>query len=232
MAQPAVDPGVLQALDRMADYLRGLKNFELRVSTVTDEMLDHDQMAQIGRWATLKVRRPGAMRADMRDDRGDRKLLYYNGKTASLYDPGTRYYATVAAPSTIDETVQLLGQHYGIQLPVADLFYWDSNRVDLRGIKSADFLGYAEVDGRPTNHFALRQEGVDWQIWVERGATPLPRKLVITTTMDAATPQHAALLHWNLSPRFAAGDFSFKPPPGAHQIAIQTVDGTVDSAGQ
>lgn len=225
----SIDPGVLQALDRMGDALRELKTFELQVSTTTDELLDNDQMAQVSRSATLKVRRPDALRADMRNDRGDRKVLYYNGQKASLWDPASRYYTIVDAPPTLAELVRVLADRYGIELPAADLFYWDSNKLDERGVRSADFLGYAEVDSSQTEHYAIRQDGMDWQIWVERSAIPLPRKLVIRTTDVAARPQHTVLMRWKLAPKVASADFEFRPPSGAREIAIQTLDGGVAS---
>ncbi|MGO4393000.1 DUF2092 domain-containing protein [Variovorax sp. M-6] len=219
-----IDPGVLQALDRMGDALRHLKSFELQVSTTTDEPLANDQMAQMGRSAILKVRRPDALRADMRNDRGDRKVLFYNGQKASLWDPATQFFTTVDAPPTLAELVRVLADRYGIELPAADLFYWDSNKLDERGVHSADFLGHAEVDGSLTEHYAIRQDGMDWQIWVERSAIPLPRKLVIRTTDVAAHPQHTVLMRWKLSPKVTSADFEFRPPAGARQIVIQTLD--------
>jgi hypothetical protein len=227
----AVDPGIIETLDRMGSYLRSLQAFELQASSDTDAILDNDQMAQFSRWATMKVRRPNRLRADIRDDAGDRKTFYFNGKTFTVFDPDNKYYAMVDAPPTLGEMAKVLAERYGIELPLADLFYWDSNKVDAKAIKSADFLGYAEVDGRMTTHFALRQEGVDWQIWVERGASPLPRTLVITSTSEAARPQHSVRLRWNLAPKLSAGDFDFKPPPGAHRIDIRTTEGVVQKPG-
>lgn len=226
-----IDPGIIETLDRMGNYLRSLKTFELQTVSSTDTVLDGDQLAQFSRWSTMKVRRPDALRADIRDDGGDSKVLYLNGKTATIFDPSTKLYAQMNAPGTIAETAKLLADRYGIELPVADLFYWDSNKTDMSTIKSADFMGYAYVDGKMTTHFLLRQADVDWQIWVERGASPLPRKLVITSTGQSARPQHSVMLRWNLAPKIAPGDFVFKAPPGAHRIVIQTADGKVEKPG-
>jgi hypothetical protein len=229
-APPAVDPAVMRELDRMATYLRGLGSFELELSSLTDELLESDQTAQLGRSARLKVRRPDGLQAELANDEGDRKAVFYDGRTTTVYDPRTKYYATVPAPATIAGVVDRLSGRYGIELPGADLFYWDSKDFVADQFKSAEYLGEATVEGTPTNHFAFRQDGLDWQIWVQRGASPLPRKLVITTTVLAARPQHAILMRWNLSPKANTGDFSFKPPAGARRIVLQKADGTVDPA--
>jgi len=224
-----VDPGVLAEMDRMAAALRALGNFELRVQSLTDEMLDASQTAQVGLDAQLKVRRPSGLRVDLRDDRGDRKSLYYNGKSVTVFGPQTGYYATVPAPDTVRGLIDALGERYGIDLPGADLFYWDSSSFTAGQFKSAVYLGEATVDGTPTHHFAFSQDGLDWQVWLQQGDKPLPRKLLLITTSLAARPQHAVLLRWNLAPRIAAGDFEFKPPPGARRIAIQRADGSLEA---
>jgi hypothetical protein len=227
-APPAVDPEVIRSLESMGAYLRTLKTFEVSTTAVTDELLDNGQMAQFVSNATIKVRRPDGLRLDTADDRGDRKQLFYNGRTTTVYGPARKYYATVPAPATLAEVAQVLAQKYGIELPLADLFYWGSDSLRTADIRSADSLGEAQVDGHATTHFAIREKDVDWQIWIDRGDKPLPRKLVITTTGQTARPQHATLLRWKQVPAFAAGTFDFRPPAGARRIALQTADGKVD----
>lgn len=225
---PAVDPEVIKALEGMGAYLRTLKNFEVGVTSVTDDLLDNGQMAQFTSSSTVKVRRPDGLRLDTVDDRGDRKQLFYNGRSTTVYGPAHKYYATVPSPPTLAEVAQVLAQKYGIEVPLTDLFYWGSGSVRTADIRSADSLGETQVDGHATTHFAIREKDVDWQIWIDRGDKPLPRKLVITTTGQTARPQHATLLRWKLLPAFPAGTFDFRPPAGARRIAIQTADGKVD----
>ena len=57
------------------------------------------------------------------------------------------------------------------------------------------------MGGADTDHYAFRQGDVDWQIWIERGERPLPRKLVITTREEVGQPQYSAELTWNLNPQ-------------------------------
>ena len=233
-APPAgvVDPEVIKALDTMSAYLRTLKTFQVDTYSLTDDALDSGQLAQLGRTARLKVRRPDGLQVDLNNDRGDRSILYYNGKTASLYSPRTKYYATVDAPPTVREVVGVLNDRYDIDVPAADLFSWDSGKMDPSAIKSASYLGVAAVDGNLTDQFAIRQADVDWQIWIQRGSTPLPRKLVIVTTSDPARPQHTVVMRWKTSATFAASDFDFKAPAGSQRIAIRKSDGTVENPGK
>jgi hypothetical protein len=76
------------------------------------------------------------------------------------------------------------------------------------------------IDGVPTDHFVLREGDIDWQIWIQKGEQPLPRKLVITDRSDPAAPTYSAVLDWNLSPTFAADDFAFKPGKDAKSVRL------------
>jgi hypothetical protein len=62
---------------------------------------------------------------------------------------------------------------------------------------------------------------VDFQLWIETGARPLPRKLVITTLSDPTQPQHSMLLTWTLNPKLEEAEFKFRPPPGAQRIVFE-----------
>jgi hypothetical protein len=76
------------------------------------------------------------------------------------------------------------------------------------------------VDGTSCEQYAFRQDGLDWQVWIQQGDYPLPRKLVLTTLDDDARPRHSQILTWNLAPSFNEAAFTFDPPKGAQKIAI------------
>ena len=85
---------------------------------------------------------------------------------------------------------------------------------------AATYVGPATIDGVATDQFAFRQPGVDWQIWIQQGDKPLPKKLVFTTTDDPARPEHTVEMTWDLGARHAASAFAFVPPKGSHEIAL------------
>ena len=85
------------------------------------------------------------------------------------------------------------------------------------GITAAMDVGPSDVGGTTCEHYAFRQEEIDWQIWIQMGDHPLPRKLVITTKTDEARPQHTAVYTWNLAPSYNDPAFEFDPPAGRRQ---------------
>lgn len=228
---PAIDPDAISALEKMGAYLRTLKAFEINAKTSTDEVMDSGLKVQFDGSANVKVRRPDRFRVESTSDRKQR-VLFYDGKAITLYAPRVKYFATASAPSTISETANILAQKYGIDMPLADLFVWGTDQAKQDDIKSAMYLGPATVDGVKADQYAFRQEGVDWQVWIQQGGKPLPLKMVVTTTSEAAQPQHVVQLRWNIAPKFAEDTFGFKPPKGAMRIALQTADGKVDASAK
>jgi hypothetical protein len=126
----------------------------------------------------------------------------------------------VPAPATIRETLAAAADKYDLHLPLADLFYWGTDHSGIDDIKSAIEVGPSRVGGVQCDHYAFSQEGVDWQVWIERGRTALPRKLVITTTDEPSQPQYSSVLRWNLNPPVTDKTFSFVPPKGAMKIVM------------
>lgn len=216
---PAIEPEAITALQRMGTFLREQQNFTVHTTTETDYVLDNGQKVRMSSRGDLRVRRPDHMRADVISDRKHRQF-FYDGKTFTMHGPRVGYYATVAAPNTINGLAKSLEDEYGLVFPLVDLFRLGSDPATIRAITGATLIGPEKVDGVLTDHYAFRQRGLDWQIWIERGPRPVPRKLVLTTTDVPARPEHAVTMTWELGARHPDSVFAFEPPEDASRIAM------------
>jgi hypothetical protein len=224
---PAIDPGTMSALQKMGVYLRSLTAYQVIASTTDEDVLEDGQKIQYSGTTTLLARKPDRLRAEVTDDRHQR-LFLYDGKSFTLFAQRAGYYATVAAPPTIGQLADKLDAAYDFTVPLQDLFRWGATGWDGSAIKEAMDVGPSEVDGVTCEQYALRQEDIDWQIWVQRGDYPLPRKIVITTRTDEARPQHSAIYAWNLAPSYNESAFKFVAPADAHRVVFP---GSVPAAG-
>jgi hypothetical protein len=215
----AIDPGTMAALDKMGAYMRTLKAFQIRSTTTRETVLDDGQKIAIDGTVDLLVQRPDRLRAEIASDIQHR-MFFFDGKTFTIFARRMNYYATVPAPSTLGELGDVLADKYGIEIPLEDLFYWGSDKSKAGDVKAAMDVGPSQVEGVTCEHYVFRQEGVDWQLWIQNGEYPLPRKLLITTTDDEARPQYTSVLTWNLAPSFDDEAFKFSPPADAHKIVI------------
>jgi len=222
-ATAVIDPDAIAALNRMGDYLRTLKTFQVRASTSTDDVLEDGEKIQYEANTDYLAQLPNRLRVEMTADDLHRVYLY-DGKNLTVLAVLLNYYATVPAPATVGELMEELDEKYDIELPLVDLFYWGGPKSGIDKIKSATVIGPSTVEGTTCEQYAFRQDGLDWQGWIQLGDYPLPRKLVLTTLTDEARPQHIAVLTWNLAPSFNEATFTFDPPTGARKIVLAAAD--------
>jgi hypothetical protein len=221
-----IDPEAMATLTKMGTYLRTLKTFQVEATQTTDDVLDNGQAVQSGEVVDILVARPNRVRVEIKGD-DIHRFFFYDGKNFTIFGQLVNYYATVPAPPTIAELIDKLSEKYDIEMPLVDLFMWSSPATtEHTEITSALDIGPSSVDGTTCEQYAFRQDGLDWQIWVQQGDYPLPRKLVLTTLTDDARPRHSQILKWNLAPSFNDDAFAFDPPDGAQRIAIAEVTGS------
>ena len=228
---PAIDPEAIAALSRMGEFLRKHSSMEVKAETRTDELLESGQKVQITAQMDLKVRKPDRLRLLKASDRKTREF-FYDGKTFTIYGVRSGYYAQVPAPPTIKQLVEVIGRRYGIEMPLADLFYWGTEKSGVEDIRAATNVGPSTVEGALCDHYAFRQKDVDWQVWIQQGAEPLPRKLLVTTMDDPARPQHEVVMTWTLNPTFDDKLFVFVPPKNALPVPIDDAEAMARPARQ
>lgn len=221
-AEPTIEPDAMAALQKMGAYLRSLKAFQVEATTSEEDVLTDGQKVQSSGVVNLLARMPDRLRIDVDNERHDRMFIY-DGKTMTLLARRVNYYATVPAPATIAQLADAMDQQYNLQLPLEDLFRWGGPQSQDDAITSAMFIGPSEIGGVSCGHYAFRQKGLDWQVWIQFGEFPLPRKLALTTLTDEARPQYVATFNWNLAPSFDDRSFVFVPPAGAGKAVVAAV---------
>ena len=210
-----IDPQAQAILKRSTDYLAGLKQFSVDTQSTIEVVLQSGQKLQFDNGASASVQRPNKLVARRQGDLVD-QVFYYDGKRLTLYNPGEKYYATVAAPDTLEGMLDFARESLDVIVPAGDLLYRNAFEILMGDVTSGFVVGKAVVAGVRCDHLAFRNADVDWQIWIQEGAKPLPRKFVITSTQVAGAPQFAVVMtSWNTAPKLAEGMFAFVPPKDA-----------------
>jgi hypothetical protein len=217
--RPAIDPQAMDALHKMGAFLRDQQKFSAKATVTTDDLLPSGQKVQFDGTVELMIRRPDRLRMNIRGDRRDEQL-YFDGKNFTIYSDRLGYYASFDAPPTLGELKAVLEKR-GIDMPLADLFYWGTDQDKSGEIMAAVVIGPSTVEGAACTHYAFHQKDVDWELWIEQGQKPVPRKLVITTTTEKSRPQSSQVLTWDLAPQLGDDLFAFVPPAQAHKIEFE-----------
>jgi hypothetical protein len=211
----AIAPKAAETLQRMSKYMAGLEQFSFVGHTTLDAPLDSCQQIQIGARIEVNVRRPNSFRVNRRGDLGGQEF-YYDGKRLTYYSGEENEFAHLDAPPTIEAALDLLTDKGGVVAPGSDLVYLNAYEELMHDVNVGLYLGESEVDGVPVHHLAFRAKEVDWQIWIDSGDKPLPRKYLITTKWLAGSPRFTLrLTEWNTAAAFDDSLFQFDAPAEA-----------------
>jgi hypothetical protein len=230
MAQPAstqqrnkpsrsdeIDDRAMATLTRMSDYLKTLKTFRINSEISQDQIVDTNMKVQKNGTNETFVRMPDRLHTHLETDDHDLEFIY-DGKTFTLFGVGQNFYASSPAPPTISRTLNAVRAKYGIVFPLADFIQMAGDENLLQEVTMVGYIGTSRIDGVECDHLAIRQTEVDWQVWIEKGDKPLPRRVVITTKTQPTQPQFMTTLRWDLSPTIDDNMFSFTPPTDAVRI--------------
>jgi hypothetical protein len=221
----AVDPRARETLRQSITYLHSLPAFGIHADVTRDEVVHDDFRLQRISTVDVTVKKPDRLRAESVGSQGTRQF-FYNGKALSIYAKDENYYTSMSAPSTLRETLDAAADKHDVELPLLDLVYVAVGGELDASLTAAGVIGTSTVDGVECQQLAFRGRVVDWQVWIERGAKPLLRKLVITTRDEPASPQYSATMRWDLAPKIGEESFVFSPPAGALPIALAQSDQT------
>jgi hypothetical protein len=215
---PDVDPKADQTLRKMSDYMAQLQQFKIQTENALEIVLTSGQKIQYNNQVEIAIKRPNKLRADRKGEVYDQKF-FYDGKTITQYSKGGNVYATIEAPPTLDGALDFAMETLHIEAPGADLVYSNAYNILMENVVSGFYVGMAIVDGVNCHHLAYRNDDVDWQIWIEDGDKPLPKKFVITTKWLTGAPQYTiSVKSWDLSPKLKDDVFTFVPPKDAKKI--------------
>ena len=219
----AVDPQADKLLRRMCDYLAEAPLFSVNAEIWQDIQLGSGQQVQAGRTVDLQVRRPNRFHAEVRSTRRNRGL-YYDGQSITLLNRIQNFYGSIPAPATLDEALDIASERFGITLPLEDLIVSDPYKSVMTKIVSGVYLGPVTVLGVPCDHLAYSLGKVDWQVWIEQGARPVPRKIVLTYKDEVGTPEYMAIFsNWDFQTKLPDFLFHCEPPTGATKIDVTAI---------
>lgn len=214
------DPAAIAELKRATDFLSSLPRFHVKASVVYDVIQKDGRPLQFEKIGDVYLKRPDRFFAEVRFDDGRFRKYWYDGKMLSLAERSRNLHTRIKAPPTIDETLDMMEGLFKEPQPLADLYYSDLSPLDQLALE-ADVVGDSLVNGRLCSHLAFRGKTVDWQIWVEQGATPFIRKLAISYREKAGKPQSVALLDlWEIPEKFSENLFEFNVPPDSQWMEM------------
>jgi hypothetical protein len=212
-------------LRQMSAELEKAQTFRFHAEINFDYVLRSGQKVQYAGAADVAVKRPDGVFVDYRDD-VSAKRFWYDGKTGTLLDPASGFYARADLPGDIDAAVDLMTKRYDLSLPLGDLISSDVFQTIDEQALAWGYLGVHDVEGTPAHHIAIMGPNADLQLWIQKDNSPLPLKLVVTYKNVPMAPQYqAVLMDWKLGAQIPADTFQAALPEGARQIEFLLAEG-------
>ena len=217
-SSPVIQPAAKDLIDKMGTFLNMAKQFTFHAEVMFDDVLPSGQKLQFAAAEDVSVRKPDRIYVDYQSDLGSKKF-WYDGKTVTLLSPAHDSYSTINAPSNIESTIDTLMKDYGFTVPLGDFLFSDPHRTLMKNVEAGIYVGPGDVNGVDCQHLAFVEKYIDWQIWIEDGKEPVPRKVIITYKTMPGSPQYIAVLtDWNFEKSLPDSLFSAVLPKDAKHI--------------
>lgn len=222
-AARAEDGEATSILKAMADYIGRQENLSLKYDADVEVVTPAVEKIQFSASGDIILSRPNKLRVHRTGGYADVELVS-DDSNVTIYDRGGNRFAQVPGAASLDELVERLRTETPIELPGADLLLSKPYEELMAGVLEAKHVGRGVIEGVECEHLAFRNLDTDWQIWVETGDRPVPRKYVITSKAVGAAPQYTLRLRdWKTGVSPAPDTFAFKPPEGSTGVAISVL---------
>jgi hypothetical protein len=224
---PAQAQDAGRILKAMSDYVTSQKvlslTFDADIEVITSE-LQKIQFTSSGR---VLLSRPDKIRASRTGGYADVELVF-DGKTVTVLGKNVNAFAQAEATGSVDQLIDRLRDQHDVAMPGADLLLSRVYDELMAEVLEAKHIGQGVVDGVDCEHLAFRNADIDWQLWVEVGPHPVPRKYVITNKAVTGAPQYTLRIkEWRTDIAVAADEFAFTPPADARKVdlaALREID--------
>lgn len=226
-SQDAVEPRVIQAITQMATYFDGADRISFKAWTTTEDVSSTLQKLQFDTVIKGAIERPNKVFLERVG--ADSGTMWFDGTTAVILDKDENKYVKIPVTGGLDELIDKLDD-LGIEAPLAGLLRGGMLEHVKKQVFKGDYYGESLLGDIKTHHLAMRQDTVDWQLWIDQ-ATNAPRKLVITSKMLAGAPQHQVFIQEiNKNPKLPEGTFTVSLPEGATEVPL--TESAADQLGQ
>jgi hypothetical protein len=212
-----IEPEAARILKEMSTFLAAKKQFTFKANVSFEDILPAGEVLLYDATVNAAVKRPGRLYAEYTDDEVD-KRLWYDGKKVTMVNTKKKVYTDVKVPGTIDEALDHLMATYDMSLPLAELVYSNVYDAITTDVTQGIYEGIHTIQGTKCHHLAFSQQLIDWQIWIDTGGRPVPRRIVIIYKTEPGAPRYTATLsQWDFLPKFR-NRFVANIPKGTDRI--------------
>lgn len=210
-------------LKAMSDYMAKQKDFSFTYESTVEAVTPDFQKLQFVSSGSANVSRPDKVHVTRTGGFADVDVTF-DGKTLTVYGKNLDAYAQIEAKGTLDELRDRLADA-GVETPGGDLLGSNVYEALIGDVTDAKHIASAYVDGVECEYLAFRTPDTDWQIWIQTGDTPIPRRYVITSKHVVQAPQYSfQLKDFKSGAEAGTASFTFDKPASAKQVDLSALE--------
>jgi hypothetical protein len=218
-AAPAEQVDAMAILTHMTDTLAKATSFSVTLNASYDVVQESGEKIEFGEVRQILLSRPNGLRIDVEGRDGTRQEIRFDGKTLTMFTPGTPFYAALEHPGSVDDILYYIAYRLQTPIPLSLLFVTTVTQELEKRIHDIELVDVETLGGKEVDHLVARTDEVDFQVWVTTDDRPVPLRVVISYKKAAGQPQFAAdLSDWNFAPKIDMAAFTFVPPADVRPI--------------
>lgn len=210
----ASDQSARDILNKAYQYIGSMDQYAF-IATVADEAEGDAKTYKHN--ISVKVDRPGKLRVDTTGTVKNRSA-YLNDGSYTMIEHGHNYYAQMKTPKTINASLDLLFEKFGIRAPLAQLIY---NGMDKKvRFSTGKYFGTKDVGGVVCDYVAFKNNTREIHFWIATGDQPLIKSYSILDKSTNAKSRVNTTVKWDTNAKISESDFVFVAPKGSSKISV------------
>ena len=212
-----------ELLRRMSDTLKAAPGLAFTVEESHERVKRNGEKTPYSLKRDVIVRRPDRLWSHTTGSGADQRdvKVTYDGKIVTVVGDAQKIYATIKAPPTLDETLDLVSERYDLRVAVADFLY--SSPYDSFAEKEAPggWVRRITAAGRSCEEVSYSLKAVDLTLSMTSAEPTLPCELHITFKEEPGRPVSKLVFsNWNLKSQSPDSQFVANVPQGYELIPI------------
>ncbi|MBX4911986.1 MULTISPECIES: DUF2092 domain-containing protein [Rhizobium] len=177
-----------ELLKKMSDFLTAQKTISFTYQSSLEAVTPAFEKLQFVSSGIVNLTRPDKLRVTRTGGFADIDVSF-DGSSLTVHGKNLDAYAKIDGKGSLDDLIDRL-MTAGIEAPGADLLSSNVYGELMSDVTEAKHISSAFVDGVECEYLAFRTPEIDWQIWIQTGAQPIPRRYVITSKHVVQAPQY------------------------------------------
>jgi hypothetical protein len=221
--QDLPDPRTL--IRRTAEFISTQPEFLLEAVITYGAVQESGQTLHFDAIERVAVRRPDQLAWAVLEDNGSMERGWLSDGVVHVLRQPANLTGSLAVPRPIPAAVERMVDDYGLNVPFQDLLANEpGERWIGEGVTHVEYVGEEWVQGTWTHHLAVRQPGVDLEMWIRQAGEPFPVRMAIVFTEEEGRPSHTARFRrWSTTLPNGDATFEVVSPEGVQRVDVAPV---------